>query len=54
MRLVEVTVTATTLVEFEDDYDTNDVDKFVRDNYKDLISPLGDFKIIEWKTEEVV
>lgn len=54
MRLVEVTVTATTLVEFEDDYDINDVDKYVRDSYKDLIYPQGKFKLVEWKTEESV
>lgn len=52
MRLVEVTVTATTLVEFDDDYDTNDVDKFVRDNFKDLLYPKGRFKLVEWKGEE--
>lgn len=54
MKFVEVTVTASTLAEFEDDYDVSDVDKFVRDSYKDLIRPLGAFKIIEWKTEEKV
>lgn len=54
MKFVEVKVTAVTLAAFEDDYDTNDVDKFVRDSYKDLIGPLGDFKIIEWKTEEFI
>ena len=54
MRLVEVTVTATTLAEFEDDYDISDVDKFVRDSYKDLTRPLGRFKLVEWKTEESV
>lgn len=54
MRLVEVTVTATALVEFEDGYDINDIDKFVRDDYKDLIYPKGRFKLVEWKTKECV
>lgn len=54
MRLVEVTVTATALVEFEDNYHIPDIDKFVRDSYKDLIYPQGKFKIVEWKTEESV
>lgn len=55
MKLVEVTVTAKALVEIENEYDViKEVDKFLIENYKDLLYPKGRFKLVGWKSEECV
>ena len=53
MKLVEVTVTTNALVEIENDCDViKEVDKFVRDNFRDLLYPKGRFKLVGWKGSE--
>lgn len=54
MKLVELIFTISTMATLENDYDIPDVKKYIRDNYPDLVQPVGDFRIVEWQSKEVM
>lgn len=51
MKKVIVKVIASSEVELDDDYNMNNIDEYVKDNYYNLIYPPSDFKLAGYQIE---
>lgn len=59
MKKVIVKVIASAEVELDDDYtiyeyDVDDIDRYVKNNYLDLAYPVSDFKLVGYEVEECI